>query len=78
METPPRTERPVAMPAFAPVPDLDPEAYDRMASSVRSLLGIDLTQYKPAQVWRRVNGFATAKAWPTPRRWWRKLARTRS
>ena len=49
------------MPAFAPVPDLDPEAYDRMASSVRSLLGIDLTQYKPAQVWRRVNGFATAK-----------------
>jgi chemotaxis protein methyltransferase CheR len=32
-----------------------------MARDVRSLLGIDLTQYKPAQVWRRVNGFATAK-----------------
>jgi chemotaxis protein methyltransferase CheR len=32
-----------------------------MALSVRSLLGIDLSQYKPAQVWRRVNGFASAK-----------------
>jgi chemotaxis protein methyltransferase CheR len=61
METPPRPERPVVLPAFAPVPELDPEAYDRMASSVRGLLGIDLSQYKPAQVWRRVNGFATAK-----------------
>jgi chemotaxis protein methyltransferase CheR len=61
METPPRPERPVVLPAFAPAPELDPEAYDRMAGSVRSLLGIDLSQYKPAQVWRRVNGFASAK-----------------
>ena len=61
METPPRPDRPVAIPIFAPVPDLDPEAYERMARDVRTLLGIDLTQYKPAQVWRRVNGFATAK-----------------
>jgi chemotaxis protein methyltransferase CheR len=52
------------MPVFAPVPDLDPEAYDRMARSVRALLGIDLSQYKPAQVWRRVNGFASAKGLP--------------
>jgi chemotaxis protein methyltransferase CheR len=51
----------MTMPAFAPVPDLDPVAYDRMADDVRSLLGIDLSQYKPAQVWRRVNGFAAAR-----------------
>jgi chemotaxis protein methyltransferase CheR len=62
METPPRSERlTVALPIFVPVPDLDQVAYDRMAESVRKLLGIDLTQYKPAQVWRRVSGFATAR-----------------
>jgi len=62
METPPRSERPqFVLPTFAPVPDLDPEAYDRMARNVRALLGIDLNQYKPAQVWRRVNGFANAR-----------------
>jgi chemotaxis protein methyltransferase CheR len=53
--------RTLALPVFAPVPDLDPEAYDRLAREVRTLLGIDLSQYKPAQVWRRVNGFATAR-----------------
>ena len=51
---------------FAPVPEMDPEAYDRMAQGVRTLLGIDLSQYKPAQVWRRVNGFATARGLPDP------------
>jgi chemotaxis protein methyltransferase CheR len=64
METPPRPVRPLVMPTFTPVPDLDPEAYERMARSVRALLGIDLSQYKPAQVWRRVNGFASAKGLP--------------
>jgi chemotaxis protein methyltransferase CheR len=64
METPPRPERPVVLPRFAPAPELDAEAYERMAHSVRNLLGIDLSQYKPAQVWRRVNGFATAKGLP--------------
>lgn len=54
------------MPVFAPVPELDPVAYDRMARDVRNLLGIDLAQYKPAQVWRRVNGFATARGLPDP------------
>jgi len=39
-------------------------AYDRMAGDVRTLLGIDLSQYKPAQVWRRVNGFASARGLP--------------
>ncbi len=52
------------MPVFAPVPELDAIAYDRMAREVRGLLGIDLSQYKPAQVWRRVNGFATARGLP--------------
>ena len=61
METPPRPDRPLTLPTFAPTPDLDPEAYDRMALRVKALLGIDLSQYKPAQVWRRVNGFASAK-----------------
>ncbi len=51
-------------PAFAPVPELDTVAYDRLAREVRSLLGIDLSQYKPAQVWRRVNGFAAARGLP--------------
>ena len=51
----------MALPIFAPVPELDEDAYDRMAKDVRTLLGIDLSQYKPAQVWRRVNGFATAR-----------------
>ena len=54
------------MAMFAPVPDLDPVAYDRLAVDVRSLLGIDLTKYKPAQVWRRVNGFATGKGLAGP------------
>jgi len=67
METPLRTERPpLPVPGFAPVPELDTAAYERLAREVRSLLGIDLSQYKPAQVWRRVNGFATAKGLPDP------------
>jgi chemotaxis protein methyltransferase CheR len=61
METPPRPERPNLLTTFAPVPELDPVAYERLAREVRGLLGIDLNQYKPAQVWRRVNGFAAAR-----------------
>jgi len=45
---------------------MDAVAYDRLARDVRSLLGIDLSQYKPAQVWRRVNGFATARGLAGP------------
>ena len=66
METPPRAARPTAVPMFAPVPDLDVVAYDRLAKSVLGLLGIDLNQYKPAQVWRRVSGFATARGLASP------------
>ena len=64
METPTQPARPVVLPVFTPAPELDPVAYDRMARDVRSLLGIDLSQYKPAQVWRRVNGFALARGLP--------------
>jgi chemotaxis protein methyltransferase CheR len=66
MENSARSDRPVVLPIFAPVPELDQEAYDRLARDVRGLLGIDLSQYKPAQVWRRVNGFATAKGLADP------------
>jgi chemotaxis protein methyltransferase CheR len=51
----------LSLPTFAPVPELDTVAYARMAKEVQGLLGIDLSQYKPAQVWRRVNGFASAR-----------------
>lgn len=66
MESSTRGNRPLVSPVFAPVPDLDQEAYDRLAREVRSLLGIDLSQYKPAQVWRRVNGFAASKGLADP------------
>jgi chemotaxis protein methyltransferase CheR len=46
------------------VPELDTDAYDRLAREVRGMLGIDLKQYRPAQVWRRVNGFAVARGLP--------------
>ena len=61
METTPRPERPAFLTTFPPAPELDAAAYDRLAREVRGLLGIDLSQYKPAQVWRRVNGFASAR-----------------
>jgi chemotaxis protein methyltransferase CheR len=66
MENSARSDRPAVLPVFAPVPELDQVAYDRLARDVRGLLGIDLSQYKPAQVWRRVNGFASAKGLADP------------
>ena len=45
---------------------MDEAAYERLAREVRKLLGIDLTQYRPAQVWRRVNGFAAARGLVDP------------
>jgi chemotaxis protein methyltransferase CheR len=66
MDTQPRPERAPIVPVFTPVPELDVVAYDRMAKEVLSLLRIDLSQYKPAQVWRRVNGFATARGFSDP------------
>src|SRR5664280_2201318 len=66
METPPRSERLVPLPGFVTVPEMDEAAYERLARDVRKLLGIDLTQYRPAQVWRRVNGFASARGLADP------------
>jgi chemotaxis protein methyltransferase CheR len=66
METPPRSERLVPLPGFVTVPEMDEAAYERLAREVRKLLGIDLTQYRPAQVWRRVNGFAAARGLVDP------------
>ena len=66
MEPQPRPERVPILAQFAPVPELDMIAYDRMARDVHGLIGIDLSQYKPAQVWRRVNGFAVARGCADP------------
>jgi chemotaxis protein methyltransferase CheR len=37
---------------------VDHEAYERFAAGIRTLLGLDLTQYKRPQVWRRAGSFA--------------------
>ena len=46
---------------FAPAAEVDMAGYARLAGGLRGLLGIDLDQYRPAQMWRRVNGFATSR-----------------
>lgn len=49
----------------APPPQVVDEAgYARLARGLRGLLGIDLDQYRPAQMWRRVNSFATSRGLP--------------
>lgn len=50
--------------AFAPPPTVDTDGYARLAKGLRGLLGIDLDQYRPAQMWRRVNAFATSRGMP--------------
>ncbi len=57
----PRPRQPMPVSNFAPTPQLDIVAYGRLAREVNLLLGIDLSRYKPTQVWRRVNGFAAAR-----------------
>ena len=47
-----------ALPAPAQV---DLAGYSRLARGLRDLLGIDLDQYRPAQMWRRVNAFAASR-----------------
>ena len=46
--------------------ELDVAGYERLARDMRPLLGIDLTQYKPQQVWRRVVGFASQHGCANP------------
>lgn len=48
-------------PAVAAPAQVDLLGYARLAGGLRDLLGIDLDQYRPAQMWRRVNGFATSR-----------------
>lgn len=48
----------------AAAPTVDQEGYERLTRDVRTLLGFDLAQYKAPQVWRRVNGFASAHGLP--------------
>jgi chemotaxis protein methyltransferase CheR len=45
---------------FTRAAPVDPAGYARLASGLRGLLGIDLDQYRPAQMWRRVGGFVTS------------------
>jgi chemotaxis protein methyltransferase CheR len=66
METSSRPERLLPPPGVVSVPEMDDAAYERLAREVRMLLGIDLSLYRRAQVWRRVNGFALAKGLPGP------------
>jgi chemotaxis protein methyltransferase CheR len=51
---------PSAPPSALVRPSLvDETAYGRLAAAVRGSLGIDLEQYRSAQMWRRISGFAT-------------------
>jgi chemotaxis protein methyltransferase CheR len=57
-----------SIPSASPPPAvvLDTAGYEKLTRDVRSLLGIDLALYRPAQVWRRVLGFASAKGLAGP------------
>lgn len=57
-----------SIPQAPPVPgvELDTAGYAKLTREVRSLLGIDLALYRPAQVWRRVLGFASARGLTGP------------
>ncbi len=62
----PRPRPPAPLPFLPPVVEVDAAGYERLTRDVKALLGIDLAQYKPAQVWRRVNAFANARGLPGP------------
>lgn len=53
---------PVASTELSPaIFTVDEAGYARLSREANLLLGIDLSQYKPVQMWRRVNSFATSK-----------------
>jgi len=62
----PRPSPPPGSPTSKTSLELDLAGYERLTRDVRPLLGIDLAQYRPQQVWRRVIGFAAANGCPTP------------
>jgi chemotaxis protein methyltransferase CheR len=57
LSTPPTLVRP---------PPVDEVAYARLAAALRGSLGIDLEQYRSAQMWRRVSGFAATNGLADP------------
>jgi chemotaxis protein methyltransferase CheR len=61
-ERPQAIKPPIAAQALPPaIFEVDKAGYDRLAREANALLGIDLQQYKPVQMWRRVNSFASSK-----------------
>jgi chemotaxis protein methyltransferase CheR len=45
---------------------VDEAGYTRLTNDVRLLLGLDLSKYKPVQVWRRVLAFTSARGYADP------------
>ena len=61
------TPRPSSQPSgLAVPPPVDEAGYAKLTTDVRLLLGLDLSKYKPAQVWRRVLGFASLRGFADP------------
>jgi chemotaxis protein methyltransferase CheR len=59
--------RPAPPPQGLPTPPtVDDVGYATLTRDVRLLLGLDLSKYKPAQVWRRVLGFASVRGFADP------------
>jgi chemotaxis protein methyltransferase CheR len=58
-----------------PAAEVDEAAYGRLADGVRRLLGLDLSQYKAPQVWRRVHSFGSTRGFT---RWEDLLERCRT
>jgi chemotaxis protein methyltransferase CheR len=45
---------------------VDAAGYATLTNDIRLLLGLDLSKYKPVQVWRRVMGFTKARGFADP------------
>jgi chemotaxis protein methyltransferase CheR len=58
--------QPAPGPRLAPPIEVDAAGYEALTRDVRALLGLDLSKYKPAQVWRRVLGFAVGRGFRDP------------
>ncbi len=59
--------RPASQPPGLATPAaVDEAGYATLTRDVRQLLGLDLSKYKPAQVWRRVLGFASVRGFADP------------
>jgi chemotaxis protein methyltransferase CheR len=51
---------------LTPPHQVDAAGYATLTNDIRLLLGLDLSKYKPAQVWRRVMGFTKARGFADP------------